>query len=374
MVELDFLRHALGSVKDPRAGNARHKLFDILFVALAATLANSKTCFQMALYAREKEAWLTELLGWRHGPPSHDTFSRVFRVLDPAFFEKAFRQLGKLVGQVLKHGSIVALDGKAVRNAVSDGKRYQPLHLVNLWACEERIALAQVKAPNRNEVAGALELLAGVSIAGAIVTTDALHCRRDICEAILAKGADYVLPVKGNRPKLLKDIIARFARTPPASRAEQKTCRSHGRFERRRATVIRAPGLAAEHGYAGIRAIGCIEAWRGLTKLPRKPRCRYFVLSTYMSANRLLHTSRSHWGIEADLHWSLDVVFGEDRARTCLDHAPENLAILRKIALNMLNGHPAKMPLNHKMKAAGWNNNFLLEILRHAYFVQQAAT
>lgn len=360
---MEVLRAAIEKIDDPRAHNVRFTLFDILFVALAATLCGSTTCLQMAVFARAKEAWLTRLLGWRHGPPSHDTFSRVFRILTPCAFDTAFRELGDLVGTMLQEGSVLALDGKAVRNAVPvDGKRYEPLHLVNLWACEQRIALAQVKAPRRNETAGALQLLDSVAIAGAIVTADALHCRHDIANAILGKGADYVLALKANRPKLLKAARHCIASATAPSTAEQKPVRSHGRFERRRATVVRVKDL----DFPGIRAVACIQTWRGSLTLPRKPRCRYFVLSTYMPATRLLRVVRSHWGVEV-LHWTLDVVFGEDKARTRLDHAPENLATLRKIAVNILQAHPKKMALTHKIQTAGWNDDFLLDLFKHAY-------
>jgi len=370
MVELEILRAAIEAIPDPRARNVRFTLFDILFVALAATVCSSTTCLHMAIFAQAKEAWLTTLLGWKHGPPSHDTFSRVFRILPPDTFDKAFRELGELVGAVLQEGSVVALDGKAVRNAVpADGARYKPMHLVNLWACEQRIALAQVKAPNRNEVAGALELLASVDIAGAIVTTDALHCRADIAKAVLDKRANYVLALKGNQPLLLKAAKHHLESAAATSTAEQKPVRSHGRFERRRATVVRVSNL----GFPGIRAVACIQSWRGAKTLPRKPKCRYFVLSTFMSATRVLRIVRSHWGVEV-LHWTLDVIFGEDKARTRLDHAPQNLATLRKIALNILHAHPKKMALIHKIKTAGWNEDYLLDLFRQFYVAQQART
>lgn len=366
MPKLEKIRAIFSKVEDPRAHNTCHKLFDIIFIALAATLAGATTCFQMAEFAKAKQPLLQKLLGLEHGVPSHDTFSRFFRILDPTAFEAAFREFTDLLGAALGIEGVVALDGKSVRNATAEGGRFLPLHLVNVWACKAGIALAQCKAPNRNEVVGALQVLEPLSIEGTTVTADALHCRPDIAQAILDKQAHYALALKSNRPKMLSDAKARLKRAEAPSCAEHKTRRSHGRFERRRASLVRAPGMAEQFDFPGIAAVACIETWRGTTKLPRKPRLRYFLLSRFMSAKRLLGVVRSHWGIENNLHWQLDVTFGEDRGRARLDKAPENLAILRKIALNILKSHPAKMPLNHKILRSGWDNDFLLQVLAHA--------
>jgi predicted transposase YbfD/YdcC len=366
MSKFKRLREVFSAIEDPRAANARHQLFDVIFIALCATLAGAKTCFQIAEFAKAKEEFLRPLLALEHGVPSHDTFSRIFRILDPRAFEAAFRRFTKLFCQALGKDAVVAFDGKAIRNAIAEGGRFCPLHMVNVWACDAGIALAQLKAPNRNEVAGALEVLDLLSIAGTFVTADALHCRPDIAQAILAKEADYVLALKANHPKLLSAVKGCIEQAAAPSRDEHPTVRSHGRFERRRVTVVRAPGLADDHGFPGLRAVARIETWRGSTKLPNNPKLRYFVLCRFVSAKRLRRIARAHWGIENHLHWRLDVIFGEDKARTHLGNGPENLAVLRKTALNMLQAHPAKMPLQHKILRAGWRDDFLLEIFAHA--------
>jgi predicted transposase YbfD/YdcC len=366
MRKLRQIRAVFSTVKDPRAKNARHQLFDVIFIALCATLAGCKTCFQFAAFAKSKEEFLRQLLELEHGVPSHDTFSRVFRILDARAFEAAFREFTSLFREALGKDMVVALDGKAIRNAITEGGRCSPLHLVNVWACDTNVALAQFKAPNRNEVAGALEVLKMLSIAGTFVTADALHCRPDIAQAILDRGADYALALKANRPKLLRAVKHRIEQATAPSRHEQPTVRSHGRRERRHIIIVRAPDLAKEFGFPQLRAVACIATWRGKKRLPKKPKLKYFVLSRFVSAKRLAHIARAHWGIENRLHWCLDVTFGEDKARTYLGNGPENLATLRKTALNMLHAHPAKMPLNHKIQAAGWSNDFLLEIFAHA--------
>jgi predicted transposase YbfD/YdcC len=364
------LRAVFSTVKDPRAANARHKLFDVIFIALCATVAGAKTCFQIAEFAKAKEEFLSGLLALEHGVPSHDTFSRVFRLLDATAFEAAFRHFTSLFFEALGKDAVVAFDGKAIRNAIAEGGRFTPLHMVNVWACDAGLALAQCKAPNRNEVAGALEVLDLLSIAGAVVTADALHCRPDIApdiaQAILDKQADYVLALKANRPKLLSAVKRCLEQADSPSRDEHPTVRSHGRFERRRVTVVRAPELGKDHSFPRLRAVARVETWRGRTKLPTKPKLRYFVLSRFIPAKRLRRIVRAHWAIENHLHWRLDVTFGEDKARTSLGNGPENLAVLRKTALNMLQAHPAKMPLNHKILRAGWRDDFLLDIVAHA--------
>lgn len=366
MAKLKHLRRVFSTLKDPRAANTRHQLFDVIFIALCATLAGCKTCFQFAEFAKSKEEFLRQLLALEHGVPSHDTFSRVFRILDPRAFEAAFRDFISLFCQTLGKDTVVALDGKAIRNAITEGGRSSPLHTVNVWACDAKIALAQVKAPNRNEVAGALEVLEMLSIAGTFVTADALHCRPDIAQAILDKDADYALAIKANRPKLLNAVKRHIELATAPSRHEQPTVRSHGRFERRHITVVRASSLAEEFAFPGLLAVACIATWRGKKRLPKNPTLRFFLLSRFVSAKRFAHIARAHWGIENNLHWCLDVTFGEDKARAYLGNGPENLALLRKTALNMLQAHPAKMPLNHKIMRAGWRDDFLLEIFAHA--------
>jgi len=307
MPKLKRLRRVFSTLGDPRAANARHRLFDVIFIALCATLAGSRTCFQIAEFARAKEEFLCQLLELEHGVPSHDTFSRIFRLLEPRAFEAAFRRFTSLFSKALEKDAVVAVDGKAIRNAIAGGSRFSPLHMVNVWACDAGIALAQLKAPNRNEVAGALEVLELLSIAGTFVTADALHCRPDIARAILAKRADYVLALKANRPKLLAAAKCCIDAAAAPSLDQQPTVRSHGRFERRRIRVVRASHLAGQLGFPGLRAFACIETWRGTKKLPRNPRLKFFVLSRFVSAKRLRRIARAHWGIENNLHWCLEV-------------------------------------------------------------------
>lgn len=200
---------------DPRAANARHDLLEVLVIALAATLCGAESCSDMADFGQAKEELLRLFLRLEHGVPSHDTFSRVFRLLKPEAFEKAFRRFMAAFTKAngIKLTGVVAVDGKALRGAYERGGKATPLHLVNVFAVEARMALAQQKAPSRNETAGALEVLELLSLEGCIVTADALHCSRAFASAVLQRGGDYVLAIKANRGPLFKAVTQQFARS-----------------------------------------------------------------------------------------------------------------------------------------------------------------
>jgi predicted transposase YbfD/YdcC len=320
------------------------------------------------LFGRSKEDLFRDILLLEHGIPSHDTFSRVFRLLDPEAFEKAFRQFMAAFAKAngIELTGVVAIDGKALRGAYERGKAATPLHMVNVFAAEARMALASRKAPGRNEAKGALELLGMLSLEGCIVTGDALHCSRPFAATVLARGADYVLALKENQKKLLDAVGRRFARGGQRSVAKRHEPSTHDRHESRQATVIRDTSVAAANRFPGVAALARITSRRRIHGgRAEKPAVRYYLLSKYIPAKRLLQNVRSHWGIENHLHWVLDVVFAEDANRARKDNAPENLAILRRLALNIIRHHPAKTSIRQKVKRAGWENTFLLELLAH---------
>jgi predicted transposase YbfD/YdcC len=344
---------------DPRAGNARHDLVEILVIALAAVLCGAEGCADMADFGVAKMGLLQQFLRLEHGIPSHDTFSRVFRILDPKAFEAAFRDFMAAFAAQL-HG-VVSVDGKALRGAFERGRKTTPLHLVNVWAAEARLAIAQQVAPNRNEVAGALEVLKLLALKGCVVTADALHCHAAMAQGILDREAEYVLSLKENQSSLFADAQALLE--PIAHQIEDVLTASHGRGEERRATVARATSLAKKHGFPGLKAIGRVELRRRVGNAEEPPIIRYFLLSRAFSPARLLAITRTHWAIENQLHWVLDVVFDEDRARNRKDHGPENIAVLRKLALNLLRTNPDTASIRRKIKRAGWDDTFLLTLL-----------
>ncbi|MCA1414624.1 ISAs1 family transposase [Bradyrhizobium sp. NBAIM20] len=261
---------------------------------------------------------------------------------------------------------MVAVDGKALRGAYERGGKATPLHLVNVFAVEARMALAQQKAPGRNETAGALEVLELLGLEGCIVTADALHCSRAFASTVLQRGGDHALVVKANRGPLFKAVMQQFVRSGSRSSAARLEPSSHDRREAPQATVMRNTSLARHLRFPGVVAVGRVTSRRRLRGKPADtPVVRYYLLSKYISPKRLLHVTRSHWGIENQLHWVLDVHFAEDGNRARKDNAPENLAILRRLALNILRSHPDSASIRRKIKRSGWDDAFLLSMLGH---------
>ena len=359
-------RRAFGRLPDPRAGNASHELLEVVFIALAAVLCGAGSCAEMEEFGQSKEGLLRLFLKLEHGIPSHDTFSRVFRLLKPQAFELAFRRFMAAFAKAngLKLTGVIAVDGKALRRAYERGGRATPLHLVNVFAVDARMALAQQKAPGRNETAGALEVLDLLSLEDCTVTADALHCHRGFATAVLDRGGHYVLAIKANRGPLFKAVTQQFARSGQRSTVRQTDRPAHDRSEARRATVMRNTTLAER--FPGVAAVGRITSRRRLCHQRADPVVvRYYLLSRYISAKRLLDVTRSHWAVENRLHWVLDVHFAEDRNRARKDDAPENLAILRRLALNILRAHPDRKSINLKIRRAGWDETFLTQVLSH---------
>jgi len=361
-------RKAFRLLEDPRAENASHDLLEILVIALASVLCGATSCSDMEEFGLSKEGTLRLILRLEHGIPSHDTFSRVFRLLDPRAFETAFRRFMAAFAKAngLKLAGVVAIDGKALRGAYERGGQATPLQLVNVFAVEARMALAQRKAPGRNETAGALEVLDLLCLQGCVVTADALHCHRAFASAVLKRGGDYVLAIKANRGPLFRAVEQQFARSGKRRSAAQVELSSHDRRETRRAAVMRNTSLVAVHDFPGVVAVGRVTSRRRRRSHPADPPLvRYYLLSRSMSPKRFLQVTRSHWGIENRLHWTLDVHFAEDGNRARKDNAPENLAILRKLALNIHRTHPYRASLRRKIKRAGWDETYLMATLSH---------
>lgn len=356
---MDEFTNCFGEMEDPRAGNARHDLLELIFVALAAVLCGAEDCTDMAAFARAKLDVLRRVVKLEHGAPSHDTFSRVFRLLKPEPFEAAFAKFTAAFSGALK--GVVAIDGKALRGAYERGRKTCPLHLVNVWAAEAKVVIGQRLAPNRNEALGAQQALALLNLEGCIVTADALHCRADTAQIILDVGGDYALAVKANQPTLLAMAQAAVEAADPSSEALQQPAKAHDRMEARAAIVV----PFSDSNFPGLAAVGRVETYCKRSGRPEPVIVRYFLLSTILTAQRMLEVARTHWTIENQLHWVLDVTLREDAARSRTDHAPQNLALIRKLALNILRQHPEKASIKTKTKKAGWNDDFLLSLFGH---------
>jgi predicted transposase YbfD/YdcC len=366
---MERFRACFGDLVDPRTGNAqRHDLLEILLIALAASLGGAEGCVDMALFGRAKAPLLRRFLRLEGGIPSHDTFSRIFRLLDPDAFEASFGRFVAAFAEQAQAGAIIAVDGKTARRSFDRQGGRRPLHLVSAWAVEQRVVLGQQRvAGDSNEIEALPELLALLALDGRIVTADAMHCQKATARTILDRGGAYCLALKGNQPALFED--ARLWLDDPAT-VPDDVCQTvdgdHGRIETRRALVAHdVAWLAERHDFPGLAALAKVTATREIEGKSTTAE-RYYLLSKPLSAARLAAVVRSHWQIENRLHWVLDVVMDEDGSRARKDHAPENLARLRRFALNLLRAHPDQGSTRGKIKRAGWDDAFLLQILAAA--------
>lgn len=360
-------RGLFAELADPRARNRRHDLVEVLFIAFAAVLCGADSCQDMADFAAVKREALGEKLRLRGGTPSHDTFSRVFRLLDAEAFETVFRRfMAAFAAHLAPPGGapVVAIDGKSLSGAVESGARSTPLHLVTAWAADQRLVLAQRKAEGRSEVTAALELVAMLDLKGTVVTADALHGSRRMAAAIRDRGGEYVLALKGNRGPLFHQAKALLADRPPsATMATDKP--AHGRIETRSACVLAVPpDWPVRFKFPGLAAIARIDSTRRSGDKVEQ-QSRLFVLSTVLPANEALRIVRAHWSIENQQHWLLDVVLNEDKARSRKDNAGQNIALLRRLALNLLQSDGWNASIRRKVKRAGWDHPYLFSLLSH---------
>jgi predicted transposase YbfD/YdcC len=363
---MDRFYECFVELADPRAENCRHELLEILFIAFVASLCGARDCTAMAEFGRAKQGLLRSILTLKHGIPSHDTFSAVFRMLDPRAFEASFRTFMASFGAAAGIGKtkgVVAVDGKALRRAYEAGQSHMPKVMVSLWAAQTRMTLATMLAPDNNEAQAALQLMQLVALKGCVVTADALHCHRAMAEAVIKKGGHYVLAVKNNQPGLMADAKALIAEAEQKnSEAATSSDARHGREEKRTAILAPSKHMAVKHQFPGLKAVAKIISRRG----KEKPVERYFLLSRVYTPADFLRVARTHWSIENGLHWTLDVVLDEDLARSRKDYAPQNLAVLRRMALNVARAHPeTKTSLSLKLMRAGWDEDFLFDLIRH---------
>ena len=350
-------------LEDPRTGNAkRHALLEILLIGLCTVLCGGETCTDMVRFGRAKHTFLEEVLTLRHGIPSHDTFSRVFRLLDPAQFQACFVTFMRRFAEGCQ--GVVALDGKTLRRSFDRAATASPLHLVSAWAVEQRLVLAQRAVEDKsNEITAVPQLLKMLCLKGVVVTADALNCQREIAAQVIEQGGDDVLALKANQGTLFADVQL-FVDNPktPLARAESVDG-DHGRIEVRQAAL--SPDIAwlqEHHAWPGLRAIGKVTAARE-TPAKTSIETRYFLMSQALTPERFLAVVRAHWGIENGLHWVLDVTMNEDQMRNRKDNGPENLALLRRLALNLAALEPSKDSMRGKLKRAGWDNQFLARML-----------
>ena len=351
-------------LEDPRTGNAGlHDFHELLMIALCTVLCGGQGAVDMARFAEAKEPFLRGFLKLEKGIPSHDTFSRLFRLLDPAQFGAAFQRF--MAQFSIQVQGVVAIDGKVLRRSFDRASGKSPLHMVSAWGCEQRLVLAQIATDAKsNEITAVPKLLEMLSLKGTIVTADALNCQRAIAQQIVDQGGDYALALKGNQGTL-HDDVSTFLNDPaskPATSA-QNVDADHGRIETRTATVSTdIDWLQRDHHWPGLAAIGKVVRIRE-TASKTTTETAYYLLSTALSATRFNEVVREHWGVENRLHWRLDVVMNEDQDRTRLGNGPHNLAVLRHMALNVMQKDGSKGSLRGKFQRAGWNDAYLSKLL-----------
>ena len=361
---MDGFRECFAGIEDPRTGNARrHDLHELLVIALCTVLCGGESCVDMADFAEEKEPFLREFLSLDNGLASHDTFSRVFRALEPEQFRRCFQDFMARFAETSR--GVIAIDGKVLRRSFDTASAKSSLHMVSAWGCEQRLVLGQIATDAKsNEITAVPKLLEMLSLKGCIVTVDALNCQRAIARQIVDQGGDYALALKGNQGTL-HDDVSRFLDDPVTQEIAVHTTvdGDHGRIETRAASISTAiDWLQKDHRWPGLKAIGKVVRTREIgTKITTET--AYYLLSTPMTAERFGQVARAHWAVENSLHWMLDVTMNEDQARNRLDNGPNNLAVLRHMALNILNTQKSKISNRRKIKRAGWSNASLANLI-----------
>lgn len=352
-------------LEDPRRGNAKpHDLHELLFIARCTVLCGGQNAMDMAEFAAAKEGFPRGLLTLKNGLPSHDTFSRLFRLLDPEQFGAAFRRFMAVFTEQCQ--GVVAIDGKVLRRSFDQASQKSALHMVSAWGCEQRLVLAQVATDSKsNEITAVPKLLAMLSLKGTIVTVDALNCQRAIARQIVDQDGDYALALKRNQETLHDDVVMLF-NDPDCQivTADAEVDAGHGRIETRTASVSSDIKMLCEmHQWPGLRAIGRIDRVREYPNGKISKETAYYLLSTVLKPERFNDVVRSHWGVENRLHWRLDVVMNEDQSRTPLGNGPQNMAVLRHMALNIFQRDTTKGPTRGKIKRAGWSDTYLLQLV-----------
>jgi predicted transposase YbfD/YdcC len=357
----------VNDLPDPRQlGKVLYRLDEVLLLSLLAVLAGAETFVDIALFGTKKLAFLRRFRPFLDGTPSHDHLGDIFASLDSEAFQRCFtRWVASLTG--VPEG-VIAIDGKTARGSQTRGGKAS-IHMVSAFAAWQRLVLGQVKvAEKSNEITAIPKLLNMLAIEGAIVTIDAMGCQRHISREIIDKKADYVLALKGNQSTLRDDVALFVAEQRANGFRDTKISRDetvdgdHGRIETRTTTVIHDVSWLEKHKWPGLNSIVIVDSQRDINgKIERET--RFYITSLVLLAHQLGPIVRSHWAIDNNLHWVLDMVFRDDECRIRTNHAPADFTTIKHIALNLLGNAPGKLSLRLKRKAAAWDDDYLASLI-----------
>lgn len=365
---------AFANLPDPRAANVRHRLPDILLIALCAVMCGAEGWDDFEDFADAKAAWFASFMDLKHGVPSADTFRRVLSRLDPDAFERCFMQWMQTVVD-LSGGKLVAIDGKSIRRSFDHAwDKSGMTHMVSAFVAENGQVFSQTRTDRKNELKAITQLLGLIDLRDAIITIDAAGCQKSIAKQISEAGGDYVLCVKENQRSLhrairteLDDMIRDGFKGVSHDRHES-TDAGHGRIETRKVYVTdQLDWLKQAKDWPKLRSVAVVEAHRDVPLEGRSVERRYYISSLPPEAEAIGNAIRGHWSVENSLHYVLDVSFREDESRIRRDHGPENVSRLRRWAINLLktNGdrHTRRRSIKGRRKIAGWDLDFLLKLI-----------
>jgi len=370
---LDSIVKHFESLPDPRhQRNRRHLLIDVITLAVCGVIVGCPGPSAIEQWAKAKEDWLKKLLALPNGIPSRDCIRRVLSALKPEAFQSCFQSwIVSLVSEVEDTRPTIAIDGKSMRRSHDRSRGLGPLHLVSAWLSEQGLSLGQVATEEKsNEITAIPELIDRIDVKGAIVTIDAMGCQKEIAKKIVDAKGDYVLAVKDNQPTLhdaIKDLFSDERQDDLLKmphRQHQTSEKGHGRIDDRCYVLAKIPRNASwKDAWPGATAVGMAVRVTEKSDGTTSGDVRYFITSCYLSGERFAQAVRGHWGIENSLHWVLDVSFDEDQSRTRNRRMADNLSWLRRFAISLLKRHPSKHSIKGKSRIAGWNNEFLMQVL-----------
>lgn len=369
---LPLLCSKLSTLKDPRMRQKiKYRLADIVAMAICAVMGGAETWEEIEAFAECKEEWFAKFLTLEHPFPSDLTFQRIFAMIDPQELHAILLSWFDDITADAQ-GKLIAIDGKTLRASVDKASGKSPLHLVSAWSCEQSLLLGQVRVEDKsNEITAIPKLLRMIELQGSTVTIDAMGCQKAIASEIVGRGGDYVISLKGNQSGLHDQIKLEFdGVSPELLSARLGAChetveKGHGRIEIRRYWQLSQMSWVQDRGlWEGLRSIGIVDGTRIINNIETTER-RYFICSFGADPQRFGHSVRQHWRVESTLHWSMDVVFNEDRCRMRRDHSAENFALLRRIALSIFKKMNDKKSRSIKGRRAraGWDNSYLAQAL-----------